>query len=278
MDQFGFTYRNETMCGNHLPWSSARPHSSPTGRILERLCRLSSFSGLTRKELEQIAEAAELIQRRRTDIIYASVDVARDVFIVLSGMIKQVGCGSSPLLIGIAGAGQIIGLQSLFESESHRFTAVALTPCKLARINAERFIDLMFANEVRHVRRALSITIGPWLQTVEQHPVLMAGSVKERLYVALLKLAKDFGTRDHRGVILDVPLTHVMLAGMIGAARQTVSTMVRDLERKGILLRDGRRFTVVIEALCQFGDEDKLAQGITSRPTSGTARELLRIA
>jgi CRP/FNR family transcriptional regulator, cyclic AMP receptor protein len=261
MRQFGFTYKHETICGNHLPWSAVRPHSSPTDKILERLCRLSSFSGLAKKELQQIAEAAELIEIRRTDVVYASVDVARDVFIVLSGMVKQVGCGPSPLLIGIAGAGQIIGLQSLFESEPHRFTAVALTSCKLARINADRFIDIIFANEVRHVRRALAITIGPWLQTVEGHPVLMAGSAKERLYVALLKLAKDFGIRDHRGVILDVPLTHVMLAGMIGAARQTVSRMVTDMERKGILLRDGRRFTVVIEALCQSVDENKLARG-----------------
>src|SRR5215472_9118773 len=267
MCQFGFRYRSETMCSNHLPGSAGRLQSLHTDRILERLCRLSSFSGLARKELEQIAEAAELIEIRRTDVVYASVDVACDVFIVLSGMIKQVGCGASPLLVGIAGAGQIIGLQSLFESGSYRFTAVALTSCKLARISADRFIDIMFSNEVRHVRRTLSITIRPWLQTVERHPVLMAGSVNERLRVALLKLAKDFGTRDHRGVILNVPLTHVMLADMIGAARPTVSRMVTDLQRKGILLRDGRRFTVVIEALCQSDDEYKLAQRITSLAT-----------
>ncbi|MBV8362773.1 MAG: cyclic nucleotide-binding domain-containing protein [Deltaproteobacteria bacterium] len=114
-------YKNETMCGNHLPWSSSRLHSSPADKILERLCRLSSFSGLPRKELQQIAEAAELVEIKRTDVVYASVDTARDVFIVLSGTIKQVGCGSSPLLVGIAGAGQIIGLQSLFDSGLERF-------------------------------------------------------------------------------------------------------------------------------------------------------------
>jgi CRP/FNR family transcriptional regulator, cyclic AMP receptor protein len=232
---------------NYIPLSFNRPPSLPSSQILERLCRLSSFSGLARKELEEIAEAAELIEKKRADIVYASVDVARDLFIVLSGMIKLVGCGASPLLVGIADAGQIIGLQSLFESRSHRYSAVALTSCKLARINADQFIDIMFSSEVRDVRRTLSITIGRWLRTVEQHPVLMAGSVKERLRVALLALAKDFGTRDQRGVIINVPLTHVMLADMIGAARPTVSRMVMELERNGIVFRDCRRFTVVIE-------------------------------
>jgi CRP/FNR family transcriptional regulator, cyclic AMP receptor protein len=259
------------MSDNHLPWSFSRPHSSSTDKILERLCRLSPFSGLDKKELEQIAEAAELIEIKRTEVVYASVDVARDVFIVLSGMIKQIGCGVSPLLVGIVGAGQIIGLQSLIESGPHRFTAVALTSCKLARINADRFIDIMFTNRVRPVRRTLSITIGPWLQTVERHPFLRTGSIKERLRVALLELAKDFGTRDERGVILNVPITHVMLADMIGAARQTVSRRIMDLKRQGILFRDRRRFTVVIEALCQAGDENMLVKGTSSLPTSGTA-------
>jgi CRP/FNR family transcriptional regulator, cyclic AMP receptor protein len=229
------------------------------------------FSGLAKKELKQIAEAAELIEIRRTDVVYASVDVARDVFIVLSGIIKHVGRGASPLLIGMASAGQIIGLQSLFESGSHHFTAVALTPCKLARINADRFIGIMFSNEVRHIRRTLSITIGSWLETVQLHPVLSAGSVKQRLRLALLELAKDFGTPDRRGVILNVPLTQLMLADMIGAARQTVSRMIMDLEREGILFRDRRRFTVVIEALCRSVDNKQTAQGVASLPTFGGA-------
>jgi CRP/FNR family transcriptional regulator, cyclic AMP receptor protein len=239
---------------NHIPLSFNASRLLPAQKILERLCRLSSFSGVARKELEQIADAAALVEVKRTEVVYASVDVPRDVFIVLSGMIKQVGSGACPVLVGIAGPGQMIGVQSLFDNGSHHFTAVALTSCKLARINADRFIDIMFPNEVRHIRRMLSITVGAWLQTMERHPVLMTGSVKDRLRVALLELAKEFGTRDHRGVILNVPLTQVMLADMIGAARQTVSRMVMDLEREGILFRDHRRFTVVMEALRPSGD------------------------
>jgi Crp-like helix-turn-helix domain len=128
----------------------------------------------------------------------------------------------------------------------------------------------MFTNEDCDVRGSLSITLGPWLQTLERHPALMAGPVKQRLYGALLDLAKQFGTPDQGGVILNLPLTQAMLADMIGAARQTVSSMTKDLERQDILFRDRRRLTVVTEALCEFRDGQKIAQGVPSAPTAGT--------
>jgi CRP/FNR family transcriptional regulator len=249
------SFRNQSSRGYYRPWPSGR-HSSAGDKILQRLCHLSAFSHLTKEVLQQIAEAGEFIEVKRKAAVYALGDDARNVFIVLSGAIKQGSSGARPVLIGIAGAGDIIGLQSLFEGGRHRFTAVALTSCKLARINADRFIDLMFTNQVDHLRRTLSMTIGPWLQTLERHPVLTAASVKVRLSVALLGLIRKFGTRDQRGVILNLPLTHALLADMIGATRPTVSKMVMDLERKGILVRDCRRFAVDVQALCQSADQD----------------------
>src|SRR5205807_7917981 len=105
-----------------------------------------------------------------------------------------------------------------------------------------------------------SVTIGPWLQTLERHPVLMVASVKLRLGFALVGLARKFGTRDQRGVILNLPLTHALLADMIGATRPTVSKMVMDLEHKGIVVRDCRRFAVDVQALCRSADQEAIAQ------------------
>jgi hypothetical protein len=83
------------MAGNDATRSLTRLRPSPAHQILERLCRFSCFSVVAKKELEQIAEAAELIERNRTEVVDASFEAARYVFIVLSGIIKQVGCGVS---------------------------------------------------------------------------------------------------------------------------------------------------------------------------------------
>ena len=248
------------MHGNQRRGSFSGPHSLPAEKILERLCHLARFSCLTKKELQQITAAAEFVEVERKGVIYGVGDDACHVFVVLSGMIKQISSGSRPLLVGIAGAGEIIGLQSLFEGGRHRFTAAGLTSSKVARINADHFMEVMSTNKGDDVRRILSITIGPWLQTLEQHPVLTITSIRARLDFAFLELARKFGTRDQRGIILNLPLTHALLADMIGARRPTVSEMVMDLERKGIVVRDCRRFVVDVEALRQSLDAHNTAQ------------------
>jgi len=134
-------------------------------------------------------------------------------------------------------------------------------------------MEIMFASDIRNMRRNLSLTVGPWLQTFERHPILVAGSARERLRVALLQLAKDFGTPDQRGVILNLPVTHTMLAEMIGAARQTVSRMVTDMARKGVLFRDRRRLIVVVQALCKFGNAEERTSGRTLLGRAGGASD-----
>ena len=202
------------------PGSFQARHSNVCAKILDRLCELSSFECLTQRELQPIAEASEFIEVKRKGLVYSPVEDSRSLYIVLSGIVKNVALTPRTVFVSIAGAGEIIGAHSLLGEGLLRLTVFALTSCKLARIDAEHFMNLMFTRDMCNVRRALSITIKPLLQTMEQHLVQMSASAKARVSAALLILAKRFGTTDDRGVILNVPLTHALLAEMIGARRQ----------------------------------------------------------
>jgi hypothetical protein len=70
----------------------------PDDKFSKRLSWLSSLWGLSNPELEQIAADAELIEIRRANLVYASGDAAGHVFIVLSGIVKQVGNAADPVL------------------------------------------------------------------------------------------------------------------------------------------------------------------------------------
>src|ERR1041385_3507859 len=56
----------------------------------------------------------------------------------------------------------------------------------------------------------------------------------ERLRGKLLQLA--------RGVRVELPLTHELLAQTLGSARETVTCSLRALEREGFVVREGRRY------------------------------------
>jgi CRP-like cAMP-binding protein len=68
----------------------------------------------------------------------------------------------------------------------------------------------------------------------------------ERVRQKLLQLARDFGRVDAKpGVRIDLPITHDLLADMVGSARETVSRAVEELGRRGFVAREGREYRVL---------------------------------
>lgn len=72
--------------------------------------------------------------------------------------------------------------------------------------------------------------------------------VDVRLLAYLWHLADRFGVVVPGAVRLDIPLTHAMLARLIGARRPTVTTALQRLIQLGYLRREGRAFVLVGDA------------------------------
>jgi CRP-like cAMP-binding protein len=66
----------------------------------------------------------------------------------------------------------------------------------------------------------------------------------DRLREKLLQLAEDHGRVGRDGVVLKLPVTHELLAEMIGSTRETVTRAVDALERDGFLRRQGREYVL----------------------------------
>src|ERR687895_526606 len=64
----------------------------------------------------------------------------------------------------------------------------------------------------------------------------------ERVRAKLLQLARSHGRVSERGVLIHLPLTHDLLAGMVGSARETVTWAIRELVEEGFVSRDGRLY------------------------------------
>jgi CRP/FNR family transcriptional regulator, cyclic AMP receptor protein len=63
--------------------------------------------------------------------------------------------------------------------------------------------------------------------------------VQRRIYLLLWHLAERWGRVDRRGVIMPLPLTHQVLADLIGSRRPSVSTALRRLAEAGMIAEDG---------------------------------------
>jgi hypothetical protein len=70
----------------------------------------------------------------------------------------------------------------------------------------------------------------------------------DRVRETFLRLARDYGKVDGRGVRIDLPLTHELLAEMVCSARETVTRAVDELEREGFVMRERGGYRVAIDA------------------------------
>ncbi len=64
-------------------------------------------------------------------------------------------------------------------------------------------------------------------------------NVKTRIMKRLLRLSQEYGVSEAEGIRIDAKLTHQQIAEMVGAARETVTKVLQELQEEGhILIRN----------------------------------------
>jgi CRP-like cAMP-binding protein len=68
----------------------------------------------------------------------------------------------------------------------------------------------------------------------------------DRVRSQLLELAREHGRVCRDGIRLDLPLTHDLIADMVGCARETVTRALEELDRSGFVTRRGRYYQLLV--------------------------------
>ena len=93
---------------------------------------------------------------------------------------------------------------------------------------------------------AVTKQVGSRLKRIESRVEhLVFRPVPSRVAGILLELAEDFGRQEPHGLVIDLAISQEELATLVGASRQTVNVSLRELERDGVIRRDGRRFVLL---------------------------------
>jgi hypothetical protein len=68
----------------------------------------------------------------------------------------------------------------------------------------------------------------------------------ERVRRKLLQLGESYGRVAHDGIRIDFPISHALLADMIGSSRETVTRALDELQRTGFVVRDGHTYRLLV--------------------------------
>jgi CRP/FNR family transcriptional regulator, cyclic AMP receptor protein len=187
-------------------------------------------------ELLAVAPRAKLpsgAMRSISSFPNAQILIVEEGFLVVRGTDPASGRG---VVICHGGPGTLLP----FNDANHGIMALVESRLTVITVDVyERLLELPGAAQA--LLRGIETTVRQKQRTIL---ALASSHHVDRLRQKLLQLAKDHGRVGRDGVVLELPLTHELLAEMIGSARETVTRAVDALEQDGFLRRQDHRYVL----------------------------------
>jgi CRP/FNR family cyclic AMP-dependent transcriptional regulator len=197
--------------------------------------RAQIFSGLGAEEVSRVTAHARGLRRARGEFIYVPGERADCVYVVRQGRVKLSVLSESgkEIAIDIIQPGEILGEFALLDDAPRTNMAQALDEVSLWAFDRRDFTSLLMSRP----KLALSYIrlVGDRRRRMEKKlSDVTSKAVSARVCELLHELAVD-GPEPAAARDCLVPLTHQDVASLIGAARQTTTSVLNDMERRGVI-------------------------------------------
>jgi CRP/FNR family cyclic AMP-dependent transcriptional regulator len=212
----------------------------------ERLLTKLSSMGLPRSAATALLERHMLVRYPKGAELFSMGSPADVVFAVLTGLVKvhSSRAGSDPVLVEIAGPGDLVGYADFADADGGRsqlFEATALSNTCVALFTRHQIAEVLKSLEPEALLRIAEAINSMWSSVVYRYATFLGMSLRKRLEIVLGELAARFGVPDSRGTLLLPELAQEELAEMIGSSRPMVSKLLTEMTERGLLIREGRR-------------------------------------
>jgi CRP-like cAMP-binding protein len=203
-----------------------RPSPQVSARKLEFLHEVEILRDLTADEMLWLKDTTEMVSCGPGRVIYSQDDEAEVLFILKRGRVQiyRMTPDGKKLELATIGAGTFFGEMPLVGQRMHQAFAEAVEEsliCVMSRADVERLI----ARKPQVAVRMLEVLSDRLSISESRLEALAFHSVPSRLAAALLRLEASDGVRT----------THQELAEMIGAYWETVTKVLDEFQRDGLV-------------------------------------------
>jgi CRP/FNR family transcriptional regulator, cyclic AMP receptor protein len=211
----------------------------------ELLRTVPIFSELSEAD---IAALARLTSRRpcpKDTVVFFENEEGDSFFIIVDGRIKVtiLGDDGREVILSVLSRGDFFGEMALLDNEPRSATAIAVEDTELLSLHRNDFQSVLADN--RSIMSALIKILTARLRRANhQISTLALLDVYGRVARVIVDTARDEGKRLKDGRIAFRRATHQEIANRIGTTRETVTRMLKDLERQGLIHIDGKEVVV----------------------------------
>lgn len=207
-------------------------------RKLWYLKQLDLFKALNDREIEYISKKFGEKEYKKRQVLFEPQDKDK-VFILKSGRVEiyELTADGKKVIIDVLAPGNVFGDLGIQERNEH-FTE-ATTDSFVCVMNKNNFFEMVSRNS-----QVANILVKKLFAKVIESENQVAALASDNLFLKvknlLLRLAKKHGEKSQERVAITVKFTHEQLADMIGISRPTMTEMLGNLVRQGIISREGK--------------------------------------
>ena len=195
-----------------------------------------------------IASLARLTSRRtcpKDTVVFFENEEGDSFFCIVDGRIKVtiLGDDGREVILSVLGRGDFFGEMALLDNEPRSATAIAVEDTELLSLHRNDFQTVLTDN--RTIMSALIKILTARLRRANhQISTLALLDVYGRVARVIVDTARDEGKRLKDGRIAFRRATHQEIANRIGTTRETVTRMLKEIERQGLIEIDGKEIVV----------------------------------
>lgn len=199
------------------------------------------FTGLSKKGLDTVARHAVAKTYPPHSLLLREGERSDSLYIILYGKVKFYVCDEdgNEAILNIQGPGDFFGEMGLLDEAPRSASAMTMESTRVAVMTKSAFKECLASNP------DIAYNL---IRVLTQRVRVLSGSVRNlalldvygRVARTLLNMAKPLG----KLLIIDQKLTHQEIASMVGASREMVSRILKDLGNKGYIKVERNRITL----------------------------------
>ena len=215
--------------------------STNVGLSLVVLRNIPLFSGLDESELERLSKVAMRRRAVRGEQVVRAGEDAETLIVMLTGRAKVTNFDEEgrEIILAWLSPGEFFGEMGLIDGSPRSANVVAVEPCELLILGKHEFQRCMQDN-FQVVQKLMQILVRRLREADRNIESLALLDV----YGRVARLLLDMSENDSGKRVVRQKISKQDMARMIGASREMVSKVMRDLEVGGYIISEGDHITI----------------------------------